>query len=139
MTQAQFASRLGVIKGSVARYEAGRVPRLKVLEEIARLGGVTVTSLLQDREEDGAKTEFPSVLTELGVSELVSELVTFLEGRALIMNRLPQQYRTQYKERVREFFSRMTRDLLEYQEVLESLYQKRGGGRHKRRNLTRPR
>ena len=139
LTQAQFASRLGVIKGSVARYEAGRVPRLKVLEEIARLGGVTVTSLLQDREEDGAKTEFPSVLTELGVSELVTELVTFLEGRALIMNRLPQRYRTQYKERLRELISRMTRDLLEYQEVLESLYQKRGGGRHKRRNLTRPR
>ena len=139
LTQAQFAHRLGVIKVSVARYEAGRVPRLKVLEEIARLGGVTVTSLLQDREEGGAMTAFPSVLTEQGVSELVTELVTFLESRALIVGRLPQRYRNQYKERVRELISRMTRDLMEYQEVLESLYQRRGGGRHRRRNLTRPR
>ena len=139
LTQAQFADRLGVIKVSVARYEAGRVPRPKVLEEIARLGGVTVTSLLQDREEDGAKTPFSSLLTELGLSELVSELVTFLEARALNMNRLPQRYRNQYKERIRELISRMERDLVEYQEVVESLYQWRRGGRRRRGNLTRPR
>jgi transcriptional regulator with XRE-family HTH domain len=139
LTQAQFADRLGVIKVSVARYEAGRVPRPKVLEEIARLGGLTVTSLLQDREGDGTKTAFPSVLTELGVSEVLGELVTFLEGRALNMNRLPQRYRNQYKERVRELISRMKRDLVEYQEVIESLYQRRGGRRLRRRNLARPR
>jgi transcriptional regulator with XRE-family HTH domain len=139
LTQAQFAHRLGVIKVSVARYEAGRVPRLRVLEEIARLGGVTVTSVLQDREEGEAKRAFPSVLTDLRISELVTELVMFLESRALKMCRLPQRYRNQYKERVRELISRMKRDLVEYQEVVECLYQRRGGGRHSRRNLTRRR
>jgi len=127
LTQAQFAQRLGVIKVSVARYEAGRVPRPKVLEEIARLGGVTVTALLQGPEEERAKRAFPSVLTELGLSEVLSELVTFLERRALIMNRLPRRYRNQYKERIRESISRMKRDLVEYHALLEASDQRRRG------------
>lgn len=128
LTQAQFAQRLGVIKVSVARYEAGRVPRPKVLEEIARLGGVTVMSLLQEEREEGRAGRAPSsVLTELGVSEVLSELMAFLEGRALLINRLPRRYRNQYKERIRESISRMKRDLVEYQALLEASDQRRGG------------
>lgn len=127
LTQSQFAQRLGVIKVSVARYEAGRVPRPKVLEEIARLGGVAVTSLLQEPEEERVKRALPSVLSDLGVSEVLSELVAFLEGRALIMNRRPRRSRNQYKERVRELISRMKRDLVEYQALLEASDQRRRG------------
>jgi transcriptional regulator with XRE-family HTH domain len=125
LTQAQFAQRVGVIKVSVARYEAGRVPRPKVLAEIARLGGVTVASLLQEPEGDAVKAAFPSGLTELGISDVLSELVTFLEGRSPVMHRLPQRYRNQYKERVRESISRMKRELLEFQKLLEVESQKR--------------
>src|SRR5713226_5949649 len=46
LTQTQFGQRLGVIKISVARYEAGRIPRFRILEEIARIGNVTVAWLL---------------------------------------------------------------------------------------------
>ena len=128
LTQAQFAQRLGVIKVSVARYEAGRVPRPKVLEEIARLGGVTVMSLLQEEREEGrARRAYSSVLTELGVSEVLGELMAFLEGRALLVNRLPRRYRNQYKERIRESISRMKRDLVEYQALLEASNQRRRG------------
>src|SRR5262245_57882150 len=125
LTQAQFAQRLGVITVSVARYEAGRIPRPKVLTEIARLGGVPVTSLLQAPEGDAAKAAFPPVLAELGLSEVLSELVAFLEGRSPLMHRLPQRYRNQYKERVRESISRMKRDLVEYQQLLEGEFQRR--------------
>jgi transcriptional regulator with XRE-family HTH domain len=135
LTQAQFAQRLGVIKVSVARYEAGRVPRPRVLEDIAQLGGVTVTSLLQGPEEETTQRTFPSVLTELGVSDVLSELVPFLEARALIMNRLPGRHRNQYKERIRESISRMKRDLVEYQALLEVSGQRRSP---RRGNLTRP-
>jgi len=50
LTQAQFAKRLGVIRGSIARYEAGSIPRLRVLNEIAKPGDVTVAWLLQGTE-----------------------------------------------------------------------------------------
>jgi len=119
LTQAQFAQRLGVIKVSVARYEAGRVPRPKVLEEIARLGGVTVMSLLQEPVEGRAQTAFSLALTDLGLSELLGELTAFLESRALLINRLPPRYRNQYKERIRESLSKLERDLTEYQALLE--------------------
>jgi transcriptional regulator with XRE-family HTH domain len=127
LTQAQFAQRLGVIKVSVTRYEAGRVPRQKVLAEIARLGGVTVVSLLQEPEQERARSRFSSILTELGVSEALGELTAFLEGRARIINRLPARYRNQYKERIRESIARMKRDLVEYQKLLEVSDQRRAG------------
>ena len=127
LTQAQFAQRLGVIKVSVARYEAGRVPRPKVLEEIARLGGVTVMALLQGPVEGRALRAFPSALTELEVSELLAGLTGFLEGRALMINRLPRRYRNQYKERIRESLSKLERDLVEYQALLEVTGKRRRG------------
>ena len=127
LTQAQFAHRLGVIKVSVARYEAGRVPRPKVLEEIARLGSLPATSLLQEPEEEKIETTSSPALTELGASEVLSELIAFLEARALIINRLPRRYRNQYKERITESVSRMKRDLVEYQALLEGNHRRRGG------------
>src|SRR5262252_3303617 len=69
LTQAQFAKRLGVTKVSVARYEAGRLPRLRVLKEIARLGEVTVTWLLDgSTPEERPKQRQPDPM-EIGLIE----------------------------------------------------------------------
>jgi hypothetical protein len=85
-------------------------------------------ALRQEEREEGRAGRAPSsVLTELGVSEVLSELMAFLEGRALLINRLPRRYRNQYKERIRESISRMKRDLVEYQALLEASDQRRGG------------
>jgi CubicO group peptidase (beta-lactamase class C family) len=76
-------------------------------------------------EGDAANRALPAVFTDLGLSDVFSELVIFLEGRSPVMHRLPQRYRNQYKERVRESISRMKRDLVEYQRLLESEFQRR--------------
>jgi hypothetical protein len=95
-------------------------------------------SLLQEEREEGrAKRAFSSVLTELGVSEVLGELIAFLEGRALIINRLPRRCRNRYKERIRESISRMKRDLVEYQALLEASDRRRRG--RPPGNLTRAR
>ncbi len=119
LTQAELAQRLGVTKVSVARYEAGRVPRLRVLREIARLGGVTVTWLLdgstphvQQRQSQAGDPE--TVLVELG-----HDLLTFLRQKAPVVTSLPTQYRRRYEERIRELVARAKRELDEYQKVLE--------------------
>jgi hypothetical protein len=98
-----------------------------VLEEIARRGGVTVMALLQGPVEGRALRAFPSALIELGVSEVLAELTAFLEGGALVINRLPRRYRNQYKERIRESLSKLERDLMEYQALLEVTNEKRRG------------
>ena len=91
-------------------------------------------SLLQEEREEGrARRADSSVLTELGVSEVLGELMAFLEGRALLINRLPRRYRNQYKERIRESISRMKRDLVEYQALLEASDQRRGDRPPRRR------
>ena len=55
LTQSQFAQRLGVTKVSIARYEAGRIPRLKVLRDIAKQGDVTLAWLLEGPRQDFAQ------------------------------------------------------------------------------------
>src|SRR6266567_3724045 len=119
LTQAELAQRLGVTKVSVARYGAGRVPRLSVLREIAILGGVTVTWLLggstphvQQRQSQAGDPE--TVLVELGHG-----LLTFLRQKAPVVTSLPTQYRRRYEERIRELVARAKRELDEYQKVLE--------------------
>src|SRR5262249_53837025 len=51
LTQGGFSKAIGVSRLSVARYEAGRLPRADVLDRIARLGDVTVTWLLHGTEK----------------------------------------------------------------------------------------
>jgi hypothetical protein len=98
-----------------------------VLEEIARLGGVTAESLLQEPEKENIEKASSPGLAELGVSEVLGELAVFLERRALAMNRLPRRYRNQYKQRIMETVSRMKRDLGEYQALLEGYHLRRQG------------
>jgi transcriptional regulator with XRE-family HTH domain len=127
LTQAQFAKRLGVTKVSVARYEAGRVPRLTVLKEIARLGGVTVTWLLDgSRPEEDSKHPQPNSI-EIGLIEPGHDLLAFLQQKAPLMTHLPAQFRKRFEERIRELVARAKRELDEYQQVLEGQFRRRRG------------
>jgi len=98
-----------------------------VLEEIARRGGETEIGLIRGPVEGRALRAFPSALTELGASELLAGLRRFLESRALVINRLPRRYRNQHKERIRESLSKLERDLMEYQALLEVTGKRRRG------------
>ena len=128
LTQAQFAKRLGVIRGSVARYEAGSIPRLRVLNEIAKPGDVTVAWLLQGTE---ASNKRMSALgpRQLNLTEPLSAFLGFLERKSTALAPLPQQQRKQYEKRVNELLSRIKRELDEYQIVLEARL--RNGGRRR--------
>ena len=119
LTQAQFAKRLGVTKVSVARDEAGRVPRLKVLREIASLGGATVTWLLDGSSPQGHQRQPQPGPLETGLIEPGHDLLTFLQQKAPLMTRLPAPYRRRFEERIRELVARAKRELNEYQKVLE--------------------
>ncbi len=119
LTQAHFAKRLGVTKVSVARYEAGRVPRLRVLREIARLGGVTVTWLLDGPSPQGHQRQLRVGHLETGLIEPGQDLLTFLQQKAPLMTHLPAQYQRRFEERIRELVVRAKRELDEYQKVLE--------------------
>src|SRR5207245_10723593 len=74
LTQAEFGKRLGVTNISIARYEAGRIPRIEILHQVARIGGVTVGSILQgvpvkesskDHEEGISLTDNPEPIRNL--------------------------------------------------------------------------
>src|SRR5215467_14453140 len=65
ITQAQFARRLGIIPLSVARYEAGRVPRADVLERIAHFGGVTTSWLLYGERNSDSPPQTEPVISEM--------------------------------------------------------------------------
>src|SRR5215470_5613814 len=119
LTQVQFSKRLGVTKVSVARYETGRIPRLKILKEIARLGGVTVTWLLDGgspQEHQGRSQIDPR---EIRLTAPGHELLTFLQQKAPVITHLPAQSRRRFEERIRELVARAKRELDEYQKVLE--------------------
>jgi transcriptional regulator with XRE-family HTH domain len=128
LTQAQFAKRLGVIRGSIARYEAGSIPRLRLLNEIAKLGGVTVAWLLQGAEDSNKKMSLLGP-RQLDLTEPLSAFLGFLERKAAALVLLPQQQRKQYEKRVKELLSRIRRELDEYQIVLEARLRK--GGRRR--------
>ena len=118
LTQVQFGRRLGVIQVSVARYEAGRIPRLKTLEEIGRIGNVTVAWLLHG-EGPGQTVRTPAGI-DPGLPALARDLATFLDSKTRGIEQLPPRYRRRYMDRVNELISRMKRELEEYQRVLES-------------------
>jgi transcriptional regulator with XRE-family HTH domain len=119
LTQAQFSKKLGVTKVSIARYEAGRVPRLKILREIARLGGVTVTWLLDGTSPQEYQSQVQLDPPEAGLTAPGHELLTFLRRKAPLITHLPAQSRRRFEERIRELVARAKRELDEYQKVLE--------------------
>ena len=117
LTQSQFSKRLGVIQVSVARYEAGRVPRAQVLEKIARIGGVTISWLLH-----GEATDTTDPRNRQAIPKELRDLVGLLspDWDSKTWRRLPQHLRNRYQERAREVASRLSRELEEYRKVLEA-------------------
>jgi transcriptional regulator with XRE-family HTH domain len=135
VTQAQFAQRLGTIQVSVARYEAGRVPRADLLVRIAKMGNVTVEWLLHG---SGGGLILPRTRTDAAGaprsrrqsdSESLESLASQLNPDRL--TGLPQEYRRRYRRRIRELIKRLRRELDEYAKVLEAEY--RGELRRRRR------
>ena|SRR5215467_3226843 len=115
ITQAQFGSRLGIIPLSVARYEAGRVPRADVLERIARFGGVTTSWLLYgERNSDSPQAE--PVISERAHKILG---VVQPDWTSTPWVRLPARYRKRYEERVKDAVARLQRELEDYRDLLE--------------------
>ena len=117
LTQSEFSKKLGVIQVSVARYEAGRVPRAQVLEKIARIGGVTTSWLLHGEAIEttvsrGRQTT-PKELSD--VMRLLSP-----DWDSKMWRKLSHQLRTRYQDRAREVADRLVRELEEYRKVLEA-------------------
>jgi transcriptional regulator with XRE-family HTH domain len=115
LSQAGFGQKLGVKKLAVARYEAGRVPKLAMLNKIARLGGVTVSWLLAS-ESTAAEASFldvPQPVRQSAIKlldELRSPTSTIWSSASL---------RRRYADRGNELLVRCRRDLTEYREMLE--------------------
>ena len=116
ITQAQFGRRLGIIPLSVARYEAGRVPRADVLERIARFGGVTTSWLLY-----GERNSDSLLQTEPEISEMSQKILEVVQPdwTSTPWVRLPARYRKRYEERVKDAVARLKRELEDYRDLLE--------------------
>ena len=121
LTQSEFSKKLGVIQVSVARYEAGRVPKAQILEKIARFGGVT-TSWLLHGERAGSPTEATERQTRQSIPKEFRDLVRLLgpDWDSKTWRKWSQQLRDRYQDRAREVASRLTRELEEYRKVLEA-------------------
>jgi transcriptional regulator with XRE-family HTH domain len=117
LTQSEFSKKLGVIQVSVARYEAGRVPRAQVLEKIARIGGVTTSWLLH-----GEATETTDPRGRQTTPKELSDVMRLLnpDWDSKTWSKLSHQLRTRYQERAREVADRLVRELEEYRKVLEA-------------------
>jgi transcriptional regulator with XRE-family HTH domain len=120
LTQQEFGRELGLTKVSVARYEAGRVPRLDLLRRISQLGGLTVGRLLQG--QGGARI--------VGRDEVVLPKGTARRGPHNMLKRLAKQlasnpqwppgHRKRYEKRGAEILSRAIRELREFRVSLDS-------------------
>jgi transcriptional regulator with XRE-family HTH domain len=129
LSQTEFARRLGVIQVSVARYEAGRVPRAEILDRIARLGGVTVGWLLHGQ---GERPNPPLSPTARQIPDPLRDLIELLESEIARVGQLPSEYRDRYEKRINEIGSRIARELEEYRKVLRVDYTKERRGKKKR-------
>jgi len=116
ITQAQFGRRLGIIPLSVARYEAGRVPRADVLERIARFGGVTTSWLLYGERNSDALLQTEPVISEMAKKILE---VAQPDWTSTPWVRLSPRYRKRYEERVKDAVARLKRELEDYRDLLE--------------------
>ena len=137
LTQNEFARRLGVTRISIARYEAGRVPNLGLLQKIAQLAGVTVGWLI-----GGGTDEKSPALTDGSVSlelaEAQKRLLAFLRQEAAKIGPLPKPLRRNYEVRLDQSIARLEQELEEYRQLLESRAQAAGSGRKRRAKKGRP-
>ena len=105
---------------------------MRVLEEIAKLGGVTMSSLLEAQDR-------PPRVGSPGdrFYKVAADFVGFLQHKAPIVAHLPKAYQRRYEERVHELLTRTRRELEEYQRLLEADLRttKRKSGRSPAPNL----
>ena len=118
LTQQELGARLGITKVSVARYEAGRVPRLDLLREISRVGGVSVAWLLHNEAASRRDRAIQSTPVKINsrMWRLISDLTEELELRA---PQLSASDRRHYERRASEVISKAVRELREYRALLE--------------------
>src|SRR5439155_9908959 len=117
LSQTEFARRLGIVKVSVVRYEAGRVPRTDVLDRIARATGVTTAWLLHGDTDDTRATPRPAPALPPPLQESLDILEAYLFSRGWM--HLPKRHRTRFEERVKDTIMRVKHELGEYQRLLE--------------------
>src|SRR5262249_42889390 len=108
---------LGVIKTSVARYERGRIPRLPILEAVARLGGVTVEWLLHGEKRMQAPAR-DDVSGNSRISRASRRLVSIIENRAISLRQLSPSQRRLFAKRLEDLIERFERELSEYATLL---------------------
>jgi transcriptional regulator with XRE-family HTH domain len=82
MTQKMFAEMLGVKQNAVSRYESGRIPDLKSLNNIAVFGNVTVEWLLRGGDEKA--TSFGEFVPEEYDPKSIPPIETALLAEAII-------------------------------------------------------
>ena len=121
LTQQGLGDRLGLTKVSVARYEAGRIPRFDLLQKIAEIAGASVAWLLHgDAAGSGTRApqpvRLPIAAQRLG--RMVSQLLAELESDYL--SQLPAGARRRYEQRAKEVLARTLRELKEYKTLLEA-------------------
>ena len=121
LTQQEFAERLGLRRLSVARYEAGRIPRMNILKEIARAGGVSVASLItSDSERIASPVHGSGTFSDDELPLLLIRLLRRLRRQIVAINALPSPIaRRSYEHRSKIILSRAIRDLAEYRALVE--------------------
>jgi transcriptional regulator with XRE-family HTH domain len=77
MTQKMFAQKLGVKQNAISRYESGRIPDLKTLNNIAVFGNVTVEWLLRgvDQQEKELEEIVPGEYDPKSISPIETALL----------------------------------------------------------------
>ena len=121
LTQEGLGQRLGLTKVSVSRYEAGRIPRLDVLQKIAEIAEVNLAWLLHGEAASSATRgaqpiRFP--VTGQSLARILAQLISELESDYL--SQLPVRSRRRYEQRAKEVLGKTLRELKEYKALLEA-------------------
>ena len=121
LTQEGLGQRLGLTKVSVSRYEAGRIPRLDVLQKIAEIAGVNVAWLLHGEAASSATRGAQPIrlpVTGQSFGRILAQLISELESDYL--SQLPVRSRRRYEQRAKEVLAKTLRELKEYKALLEA-------------------
>lgn len=121
LSQEQFGQRLGVRKLAVVKYEGGRVPKLAMLNKIARLGEVP-TSWFFTSESAVPKRR------EIAVPDSLEDVVLKLLDELQISDTTPLTVRRRFEARGKELLIRCRRDLAEYRGMLGIRQSRRQAG-----------
>ena len=113
LTQAELGQKLGVKKLAVAKYEAGRVPKLEMLNKLARIGGVPTSWFFQLEPKIllPSAVDVPASLKK-AVNELLEQLRTSKSLKSAALQR-------RFEARCKELLIRCRCDLEAYRQALQ--------------------